>query len=261
MIGRRKATAARLLSMSLRFHEIAESRHRILNPLTDAKLDLLGETCRIVPGSRHLDLACGKGELLSRWAAEYGVQGVGVDISKVFLSAARTRAEELGVADRLDFVEADAGAYKATPGGYDIVSCVGATWIGGGLSGTLDLMRPALSQNGIVIVGECFWLSPPPPEACESLGIRKDQFASLAGTADLFEAAGFELLDMILADPDSWDRYVASQWWTLSDWLRDNPNDPDALAIRDFLNHSRRSHLEYGRDYLGWGIFILRPTS
>ncbi|MER7502447.1 methyltransferase domain-containing protein [Nonomuraea pusilla] len=247
--------------MSLRFHEIAESRHRILNPLTDEKLDLLGRICRITPGSRQLDLACGKGELLCRWAADHGVRGVGVDISKVFLDGARTRAEHLGVADRVEFVEADAASHPVASDPYDIVSCLGATWIGGGLTGTLELMRRHLRQDGLLLVGDCYWTSPPPAEACESLDIPEDAFTSLAGTGQRFEETGFELLDMVLADQNSWDRYVASQWWTISDWLRDNPSDPDAPAMRDFLSKARRSHLEYGRDYLGWGVFILRTAT
>lgn len=47
--------------MSLRHHEIAESGHRILNPITEEKLMLLGEVCRLEEGQRLLDLACGKG--------------------------------------------------------------------------------------------------------------------------------------------------------------------------------------------------------
>ncbi len=54
---------------------------------------------------------------------------------------------------------------------------------------------------------------------------------------------------------------MASQWWTLSDWLRDNPSDPEAAEIRTFLSRSRTSHLEYGRQYLGWGIFVVRPAN
>src|SRR4051812_28210942 len=73
-------------------HEIAESSHRILNPFTEEKLMLLGEVCRLRPGMRHLDLASGKGELLCRWSATYGIEGLGVDISSVFVSAARERA-------------------------------------------------------------------------------------------------------------------------------------------------------------------------
>ncbi|MGI5272233.1 SAM-dependent methyltransferase [Nonomuraea sp. CA-218870] len=246
--------------MSLRFHEIAEARHRILNPITDAKLDLLGEICRIERGMRQLDLACGKGEMLSRWSARYGHEGVGVDISKEFLEAAKERADELGVADRVQFVEADAGAYETEADTYDIVSCIGATWIGDGLAGTLDLMRRPLRPDGIALVGECFWTAPPPSEAVRALSPKEDTFTSLAGTGERFEEAGYELLEMVLASPDSWDRYAASQWWTVSDWLRANPADPDANAMREFLSTARRSHLEYGRQYLGWGVFVLRQT-
>ncbi len=53
--------------MSLRHHEIAEANHRILDPFTDEKLRLLGEIAGVGQGTRVLDLACGKGELLCRW--------------------------------------------------------------------------------------------------------------------------------------------------------------------------------------------------
>src|SRR5579872_6683351 len=126
--------------MTLRFHEIAEAGHRILNPFTADKLRLLGEICRLQTGQRQLDLCCGKGEMLCTWSRDHGISGVGVDISQVFLAAAQDRAEELGVAERVRFVHADAGTYRddATP--YDLVSCIGATWIGGGLSGTIELL-------------------------------------------------------------------------------------------------------------------------
>jgi SAM-dependent methyltransferase len=246
--------------MSLRHHEIAETNHRILNPFTDDKLALLGEVCRLRPGQRLLDLACGKGEMLCQWAGRHGIAGVGVDISEVFLSAARARAQELGVADRVRFERGDAGAYAAEPAGFDVVSCLGATWIGGGLTGTLELMRPAVRDDGLLLVGEPYWIGDPPEAAYGSLGLGREEFASLVGTLDRFTAAGCELVEMVLADGDSWDRYVASQWWTISRWLDDNPDDPDHAAMREFLDKARRSHLEYQRDYLGWGVFVLRPA-
>ena len=96
--------------MSLRQHEISEAGHRILNPLTEEKLDLLGRICRLAAGERHLGLCCGKGEMLSRWSAAYGTLGLGIDISRVFLEAAHRRAADLGVADRVSFRHGDAGA-------------------------------------------------------------------------------------------------------------------------------------------------------
>ena len=99
----------------LRYYEIAEGSRRILNPFTEAKLMRLGEICRLGPGMRQLDLACGKGEMLCRWADAFGITGTGVDISPVFLGAARKRSDELGVADRVAFVESDAAAYAPDP--------------------------------------------------------------------------------------------------------------------------------------------------
>jgi SAM-dependent methyltransferase len=245
-------------SVTLRFHEISEADHRILNPFTEEKLDLLGEVCRVRAGQRQLDLACGKGEMLCRWSARYGTSGEGVDLSEMFLTAARARAVELGVADRVRFTTGDAGGYTAAER-FDIVSCIGATWIGGGLAGTLALMRPAVLPGGLLLVGEPYWISEPPAEAYGSLGVGPDDFASLAGTLDRFEAAGVSLVEMVLADQDSWDRYVAAQWWTITEWLRENPEHPDAPDMRAFLDDGRRSHLAYGRQYLGWGVFVLRP--
>ncbi|WP_245646703.1 SAM-dependent methyltransferase [Microtetraspora niveoalba] len=245
--------------MSLRFHEIAEARNRILNPLTEDRLALLAEICGVSPGVRQLDLACGKGEMLCRWAAEHGAEGIGVDISEVFLAAAAERARELGVTGRVRFERGDAGAHTVEPGGFDIVSCIGATWIGGGLAGTLALMRPGLRDGGLLLVGEPYWVSAPPPEACEALQVEADAFGTLIETLDRFEAAGMELIEMVLADHDSWDRYMAPQWWALGDWLRANPEDPEVEEVRAFLERSRRSHLEYGRRYLGWGVFVVRP--
>jgi SAM-dependent methyltransferase len=244
----------------VRQHEISEAGNRILNPFSDNKLMLLGEVCRLRAGRHQLDLACGKGEMLCRWAARFGIEGLGVDISEVFLAVARKRADELGVADQVRFVSGDAGRFEAHARSYDIVSCIGATWIGGGLAGTIDLMRPALRPGGLMLVGEPYWTEPPPKDAFTAMGCKPEDFTSLAGTLDRFEAAGMRLVEMVIADGDTWDRYVASQWWTVSQWLETHRDDPDAPAMREFLDKSRRSHLEYGRRYLGWGVFVLLPN-
>jgi SAM-dependent methyltransferase len=244
--------------MSLRYHEIAEGNNRILNPFTEEKLMLLGEICRLRPNQSQMDLCCGKGEMLSRWANQYSITGTGVDISSVFIEAARQRAFELDVSDKLQFVEGDAAGYPQDYHEYDIVSCIGATWIGGGLVGTLELMKPALKPGGLLLVGEPFWIDPPPPEAYGMWDIGEDDFISLVGTLDRIESAGCELVEMVLADGDSWDRYSAAQWMTLSEWLRENPSDPDAAMIRATLEKDRRAYLEIGRRYFGWGVFVMR---
>lgn len=174
--------------------------------------------------------------------------------------AIERRAAELGVAERVALVEADAGKYPLEHGAYDIVSCIGATWIGDGLAGTLALMRPGLrDRDSLLLVGEPFWLADAPDEAYEQIvGGDREAYLSLAGTLDRIEAAGFELVEMVLADHHGWDRYNAMQWRAVSDYLRAHPEDPEAAELRAWIDRARREYLAYGRRYFGWGVFVLR---
>ncbi|MEO8329218.1 MAG: class I SAM-dependent methyltransferase [Candidatus Nanopelagicales bacterium] len=218
---------------------------------------LLGDLCRLTSKHRQLDLACGKGEMLCRWAERFGIRGHGVDLSLLFLKSAGARAIELGVADRVTFQHADAAQAVLEPQSFDVVSCIGASWIGGGLAGTVELMRPRLAPGGLLLVGEPFWHQEPPKAALNALNCDPDDFTSLSGTMHRFEAAGLQLVEMVIADPDDWDRYEAAQWWTVTEWLRGNPQHQDAAEMQTFLDTSRQSYLSFGRQYLGWGVFVL----
>jgi len=247
-------------AVSLLLHEIAEAGHRILDPFTDAQLMELGEVARIGPRSRVLDLACGKGEMLSRWAQTRGCHGVGVDLSEVFAAAARARATELGVDDRVVIELGDASGYLPEAGSFDVACCIGATWIGGGVVGTVQLLRPAIPSAGLILIGEPFWREPPPPEARAAVGTDPELFTDLPGLLRQFQAAGVELVEMVLADEHSWDRYVAGQWWTLRRWLDAHSSHPLRPQVRAYLDDSRSAYLTHQRRYLGWGVFVLTPT-
>ena len=237
---------------------IRESSHRILNAFTSEKLATLGRALRPRPDSSLLDLACGKGEMLCTWARDHQLTGTGVDISTSFLRAAHERAEELGVADRLRFVHANASEFVA-PEPVDIASCCGATWIGGGVAGTIKLLERSLRPGGIVLIGEPFWRMDPPDQqtvhACHATS--KEEFTSLPGLVALFRDCGWDLVEMVLADEDSWDRYVAAQWLNVRTWLDDNPDDELAEQLREELDTAPLSYVTYQRTYLGWGVFAL----
>ncbi|WP_374771920.1 methyltransferase domain-containing protein [Streptomyces sp. NBC_01310] len=237
---------------------IRESSHRICNPFTSEKLTILGQAISPSPGTRMLDLACGKGEMLSTWARDHGVAGTGVDISTVFIDAARGRAAELGVADRVDFVHADASGHVADePVG--IAACVGATWIGSGVAGTVELLRRSLVPGGMMLIGEPYWRREPEDQAavegCHMA--RKDDLLPLPELLEQFSTLGCDVVEMVLADQDSWDRYVAAQWLNIRRWLDANPDNELADEMRAELATAPVQHARYQREYLGWGVFVL----
>ncbi|MFC9846096.1 SAM-dependent methyltransferase [Streptomyces sp. NPDC060223] len=237
---------------------IRESGHRIHNPFTSEKLAALGRALSPPPGTRMLDLACGSGEMLCTWARDHQVTGTGVDISTVFLAGARARAVELGVADRVSFTHGDASDHVADePVG--IAACLGATWIGGGAAGTVELLRRSLAPGGTILIGEPYWRLDPPDqttvEACHASA--RDDFLPLPDLLEQFGELGCDVVEMVLADQDSWDRYAAAQWLSIRRWLDDNPDDDLAPEMREELTTAPARHARYQREYLGWGVFAL----
>jgi SAM-dependent methyltransferase len=241
-----------------RQHPIRESSHRIIDPFDDAKLATLGAAIDLRAGQTVLDLACGKGELLCTWARDHGVSGVGVDLSTVFTAAARERAEELGVADRVSIVHGDASSYVAESR-VDVACCIGASWIGDTVEGTLRLLSQSLRPGGLLLLGEPYWRrEPPDDETVERSGApSRDRFRSLAGLVEHFHEVGYDVVEMVLANQDTWDRYVAAQWMNTRRWLDANPDDELAAEMRDDLTRSLLDYTAYGREYLGWGVFAL----
>ncbi len=241
-----------------RIFTIREQSHRVINPIDPPKLELLGRVIRIGSDTTVLDLACGKGELLCTWARAHAIRGTGVDVHPPFLAAARDRAKELDVTDRVRWVHADASEHVAEEP-VDVAACIGATWIGDGPIGTLRLLDRSLRPGGLALVGEPFWRKDPPDEAAVlgSHAQRKEDFLPLPELVEAFGAEGWDTVEMVCADQDSFDRYVAAQWLNLRTWLDAHPDDELAPEVRAELTTAPAQYTRYQREYLGWGVFAL----
>ncbi len=68
-------------------------------------------------------------------------------MSRLFTEQATRRADELGVSEHVRFIHDDAAGYVADEK-CDVAACVGATWIAGGVAGTMALLAKASGPAG-----------------------------------------------------------------------------------------------------------------
>jgi cyclopropane-fatty-acyl-phospholipid synthase len=96
---------------------------RTLEEAQEAKLELVCTKLRLEAGQRVLDVGCGWGSFALHAAARHGVHVTGITLSEPQAQVARRRAEEAGLADKLDFRVMD---YRDIGGErFDAVASIG----------------------------------------------------------------------------------------------------------------------------------------
>ncbi len=236
-----------------RYFLVAEASHELQNPISEAKLILMGRRLGLGPESRVLDIASGRGGPALVLAQEFGCAVHGIEIAPEFHAVAEQRIADAGLADRVSFELADAATVSHEPASYDAALCLGASFVYGSLADTVDALAPAVRPGGHVVVGEPYWRRLPLPDDYED---RDDPWTTLEGAVTIFETTGLPVVSIIASSEDDWDRYETLHWQAVESWLLENPGDPDAPEILRRHERSKRVYLRHGRGCLGWAIFV-----
>jgi SAM-dependent methyltransferase len=232
------------------FHGVAEPYHDIQNPISAEKIRLLGERIGLASGQRVLDIACGRGGPAIVLAATFGCEVVGVEKANVFAEAARERIAAAELEELITIHEQDAADFPVEPEAWDAALCLGASWIWGGLEGTVAALVPWVRRGGHVAVGDVYRRRP--------ASGADDEFVSLAETVRRFERAGPPVTTLIAASRRDWDAYESLHWTSLEEWLAENADDPGAAEIRAEYERWKWHYLEGGREADGWAILAGR---
>ena len=245
--------------MSWKFFDITHKYHDILNPSNPEKLDRLVSLLKLSSVASVLEIATGKGELMTQIIERYGASGVAVDLSPDHSRDARARfAERIPNAD-LTFLEMDGAEYQPEePESFDLTLCLGASWIWNGHRGTLEALKAMTKQGGLIAVGEPFWLQDPDPEFLKRAGYEQETFATHYENVTMGEELGLNLIYTIVSDHYDWDNYYSLWWYAGEEFIRQNPNDPDLPAFKAWLADAKEQYLRWERDSMGWAIYLFR---
>jgi len=244
----------------LKFTTIAHGAHRFLNPIDPGTLEQALARVALAPGDRAIDVGCGKAALLIGLAERYRVRGLGVDINPAFLAEARAEAERRGVSQAVELIEGNAAGLHLTPASFALGSCIGATHALGGYPETLRALARLVRPGGHLLVGEGYWKHPPAPEYLERLGAREDEMTTHEGNLAAGNAAGLGERGAWVSRDQDWDRYEDLYADSVERYVEAHAEDPDAPAIGERIRRWRETYLRWGRDTLGFGLYLFeRP--
>lgn len=242
-----------------KFYDITHRYHRLCNPMTVEKLDEVCSLLGLDEGARVLDIACGKAELLVRLAGRFEIIGIGIDISPFAIRDAGEKHRQRAPQANLEFICLDGADYRPEqPETFDLAMCIGASWIWNGYRGTLRTLKGMTRPGGLIIVGEPFWIKEPSPEYLALEEMKKEDFSTHHGNVLMAQEENLLFLYAVVSSTDDWDRYEGLQWYAAAEYARSHPDDPDLPVIMERVRRSRESYLRWGRDCLGWAIYLFR---
>jgi len=243
-----------------KFYNVTHSYHEVWNPTSRAKLDELVGLLRLNPGSSVLDIACGTGELLTRLAEQYEISGTGVDISPYCVTNAEQKLRERVPGVQIQILNMDGADYR-TDQLFDLAMCIGGSWVYKGHRGTLSTLKTITKPDGLILVGEPFWLKDPDHEYLVAENLTRDMFGTHYENVLVGEEEGLFPLYTMVSNRDDWDRYETLQWYAADKYARDNPDDPDVSEILARVARGRTNYLRWGRDTVGWAMYLFRKPS
>jgi len=243
-----------------KFYDVTHRYHEVCNPTSRAKLDELVELLRLNPGSAVLDIACGKGELLARLAERYQISGIGVDISPYCVTDAIQKLRERVPSAQIQILNMNGADYSPDQL-FDLAMCIGASWVYKGHRGTLSTLKTMTKPDALILIGEPFWLKDPDDAYLVAENLTRDMFGTHCENVLVGEDEGLFPLYTMVSNQDDWDRYETLQWYAAEMHARDNPDDPDVSEILTRVARGRMNYLQWGRDTVGWAMYLFRKPS
>jgi SAM-dependent methyltransferase len=240
-----------------RFSALAHRDHALCSPISEAKLDRLIALLDLREGARVLDIGCGKGELLVRILEKVRVRAVGIDRSSSLLDEGRRAAARRVPDGDLTLIDGDARAHAFEPASFEVVASLGCGAFGG-LRATLGAIAPLLRARGRVLIGDGYWKREPDEDYLAHLGASRDELEAHAGNVAAGIAEGFALEYATTSNDDEWDHYEGLYLRAIERFAAEHPDDPDHDVMLSRIRGWRDAYYRWGRDTLGFGVYLFR---
>jgi ubiquinone/menaquinone biosynthesis C-methylase UbiE len=243
----------------LKLSLIGHSGHHFSTPVSPEMLDRVLAVSRIERDWKVTDLGCGPGAMALHLAEHYRVKVKAVDRSAIMLDLAQARAAEDPAGKRLTFHQAESTDWLAAAKPCDLLMVVGAGMLVPDAKDNvaqLKVLASAVKPGGEMLWGESFWKREPSEALKTGLGPVAQLYGSHADYVAAGEAAGLTPLYAATSSDQDWDEYAWRYSTAVEAFADENPDDPDAKAMRQRVRGWRKLYLTEGRETLGFWLYL-----
>ncbi len=224
----------------------------ICNPMSSDDLDRLVDALDPIDRERALDLACGHGELLLRMAERAAIDGVGVDLSPWVIVRAATKAAQRSLVGAVTWWVGEARG-AATEPQWDIVTCLGASWIWHGFDGTARALLARGRSGARIAVGD---LRLRKAVDAASVAETYGRVLTVGEQADALASLGLLDIAELPIEESGWDDYQERIEASAVAWCKLHPGE----EAERFLAEQRAWKRDHDRDreLLQWTVWTAR---
>ena len=246
--------------MRVAFHHIAYQPLSVCNALSIDRLEATVRRAGLKPGAAVMDIGCAYGEVSIHLARAMDARVTAVELDPVMAEGAEARVQAAGLSERVAVRrETSAAALAALPP-FDLIVAIGSTEPAGkGLrepAAVFAALSRHLTPDGALLWGDLFWKEEPPAplrQLVETGGyyVSHDEWQAAA------REAGLEVVVAEISGEAEWAAYRTGMETAIADWLDAYPDHADAPSVAATA-HRIKMMLDFGADYLGFGLYLFR---
>ena len=246
--------------MRVAFHHIAYQPLAVCNALSMERLEATVRRAGLKPGAAVMDIGCAYGEVSIRLARAFDARVTAVELDPVMAEGAEARIMAAGLSDRITLRRETSAAALAALRPFDLIVAIGSTEPAGkGLrepAAVFAALAEHLTPGGALLWGDLFWKDEPPAplrQLVETGGyyVSHDEWQAAA------REAGLTVVSAEISDEAEWAAYRTGMETAIADWLDAHPDHADAPSVAATA-HRVKMMLDFGADYLGFGLYLLR---
>lgn len=246
--------------MSVTFPRIAYEALEVCNGVAMTAIEAAVARAGLAAGAEALDIGAGNAAVAIRLAEAFGLGVTAIEMDPGMADLARARINGAGVEDRVALIVAAAADVLNRTEPVDLITALGTTNVTGEgrptPAASFVALRRNLKPGGWLLWGDLVWLSEP-PGPLRQIVEATNLYADHTGWQAAARAAGFDVVLAEISPRSVFDDYARTLADAARRWLEANPAAREAGSVR--MNADRvQTMLEYGREHIGFGLYLLR---